>query len=129
MRPMNSRRLYAVVLLVAVAIFQARVALAACVNVDAPSHAGAVCCAVDPAQSALEAATERPLLCGTHCLKSRGVSDADPNELLAAKLTVPAARPAAGLTLRVDRSYLPLSLSAAHPPHTRLIYVLQRLLI
>jgi hypothetical protein len=126
---MNNRRLCALVLLAAFALLQARVALAGCLNDAAPIGAGMSCCAAQaPAESVSHTPADLALVCEAHCLRPYAVQTVEPDQLL---VSTPAFSRPSTPRPRMDLSGvpLPLVLAAAHPAHTHLIYVLQRLLI
>ena len=83
-------------------------------------------------QDVSNAPDAQALMCADHCLKPYAAKDSDSHSPIAAGLQV--SGPAGPLPVE-SRAYLPLDVRAqftvsdAHPPHTRLIYLLQRLLI
>jgi hypothetical protein len=131
---MTNRRLYAIVLLAALALLQARLAFAGCFmpeSATAPAMAG--CCLDHMSPDSDPHAVDEPAMaCAQHCLESsRTAGDPDVSLLVGSELAVPSSPP-----LLRSALYPPSSSSlrlagndTAHPPHTRLVYVLQRLLI
>ena len=129
---MKNKRVYAIVLLIALAMLQVRVAFAGCLaGPQVASASGAACCDEgDMPQDMSNAPDAQALMCAEHCLKPYAAKDAD--SPVAGGLQVSGPAGPLGVEPKV---YLPLDVRAqfavsdAHPPHTRLIYVLQRLLI
>ena len=129
---MKNRRHYAILLLVALALLQARVAVAGCFN---PQCATAQACAGCCFGYALPEDTPPALgqfFCAQHCLQSSNAADpADIRLLVGSDPTVPSFAPPLRPSI-----YPPLSASLrlagseiARPSHTDLLYILQRLLI
>lgn len=132
---MKNRRLYAIVLFAALALVQARVAFAGCFGPEpATSPAAAACCLEstlsDGAQPVLE---EMQMVCTQHhCFDPSSIAnDVGISMLVGSEVATPSSPPLLRSSL-----YPPLAASlrltrseSAHPPHTRLVYVLQRLLI
>lgn len=131
---MKNRRLYAILLLAALALLQARVAFAGCFSPErAMTQAATGCCTEHGLPDGASHGLDEPgMTCASHCVKSSDTTnDPDTLTLAGAELVVSppppllrsALYPPSAASLRLAHN------EAAHPPHTSLIYVLQRLLI
>jgi hypothetical protein len=131
---MKNRRLYAIVLLAALALLQARAAFAGCLDPERTVTQAAAGCCLEHAlpERALPQLDEAGMVCVSHCLQSsNSANEPDIHVLVASELAVPSSPP-----LLRSAHYPPSSASlrlfvsaASHPAHTPLVYVLQRLLI
>ena len=130
----KNRRLCAIVLLAALALLQVRVAFAACLNGERmPAQPAAECCLEHALpDGASQMIDEAGMECVPHCVKS-AITSNDPDVRMLAASEFALASSAALLRSKFyaasDASLQLAGAEAAHPPHTRLIYVLQRLLI
>lgn len=131
---MKNRRLYAMFLLVALALLQARAAFAGCLDPErATSQAASGCCFEHALpEGTLPALDQTGMVCAQHCLQSSNSADAtDVRLLVGSEPILPFSSP----PLR-SAFYPPLSASLglagseiARPSPTDLLYILQRLLI
>lgn len=131
---MKIRRRYAFLLLAVLALLQVRVAFAACLNSERMSgRASAACCLEDMRSEAMMATMDQDgMVCAPQCLTPSNTADhPDLRMLVGAEVALPAAA-----QLLRSQLYPPLGAALQHtareavrPPHTRLIYVFQRLLI
>jgi hypothetical protein len=131
---MKNRRLYAIVLLAALALLQARVAFAGCLDAErATTQAAAGCCFEHALPDGASHGLDEPgIICALHCVKSSTTANvSDIPALVGSELAVPSSPPMlrSALYPPSDASMRLAAGDAAHPTPTRLIYVLQRLLI
>lgn len=131
---MRNRRLYAIVLLAALALLQARLAFAGCMDAERANMQAAAGCCIEHAipDGTSQGMDEAGAVCVPHCLEtSNNASDPEIRLAIGSELAAPSAPPllrsplypSSSAALRLAGS------AAAHPPHTSLVYVLQRLLI
>ena len=122
---MKSSRRLALFLLIAFAVLQLRVALAACVTDEPPAKAVA---ATKEAASAVPTADADQLPCSNHDVTAPAAGTSD--QALPSVGTAASVSAAASLyrTAFYEPPLLP-PLAPAHPSHKHLIYVLNRLLI
>ena len=131
---MKNARLYAIVLLAALALLQARVAFAGCADAERAAIQGAAGCCLEHAipDGVSHEGDEAGITCAPHCAEpSNTASNPEIRFLVGFELAVPSSPPLLRSTLYPPSTGSQrLSASgAAHPPHTRLVYALQRLLI
>ncbi len=128
---MKNKRFYAIVLLAALAFLQVHVAFAACV-MAALSAAGslAACCdGHEPTAKASQPVESAAPPCAIEdCIQSDAVQ-VDQRALLNTQLPDFDPAPAPAGFSGPFEAPLRVSMTPAHPAHTSLIYVLQRLLI
>ena len=127
---MTNKRLCTIVLLAALALLQARLAFAGCfVPEHSTAHVTAGCC---PDHAAPDGDFETAITCAARCLEtSNTASERDLRLLASSESDIPSSP-----QIRRSALYPPSAASlrltggvASHRPHSRLIYVLQRLLI
>jgi hypothetical protein len=131
---MKNRRLCAIVLLAALTLLQVRVAFAACLNEERITGQPAVGCCLEHAlaEGPAQMMDEAGVACAPQCVKSStSANDSDVRMLTGSKLALPPPAPLfrSKLYPPSDPSLQLAAADAVHPPHTSLIYVLQRLLI
>ena len=132
---MKNKRLYAIVLLVALALLQVRVAFAACEfgQQNAVESIGAAPCGEPQATGCAMSAMDdmAALSCApSACLDQYAAQEPDHSTPLSPGFSALAHAPrAASFTAYRNDAPLRAAVTPAHAAHTRLIYVLQRLLI
>lgn len=131
---MKNQRLYAFLLLLALALLQVRVAFAACLNGERMTgQAAAGCCLEHALPDGLSPTMdEGGVVCAPQCVKpSNSANDPDSRMLVGAELALPSPVPLLRSQLYPpsDAALRLRAAEAVRPPHTSLIYVLQRLLI
>jgi hypothetical protein len=129
----KNRRLYAILLLAALALLQIRVAVAACA-MTAQTEAGSLSACCDGHESTANAAQPvgdaRSGCAMQNCAQPNNATKADERALLGPHLPEFAHAPGlAAFSALPSDGRLHLSVAPAHTAHTALIYVLQRLLI
>lgn len=135
---MKNKRLYAIILLAALTLLQMRVTFAACDTgaqqpVDSSAAAPCVAAPCDHAaiDIAMPAAGDVALVCPpSACVEQYAAQAANHSTLLDPGFSALAQAPPSGpFSSYVSDAHLHASVTPGHPAHTRLIYVLQRLLI
>lgn len=130
--PVKNRRLSAVLLLAAFALLQVRVAFAACEMAPQNSvESVAACCVDHDSTMGMQPVDQMAPACvGVTCAGQMSMPQADLSALRNPQTPSFAHSPrsAAVVELTFDAP-LRVSVSQAHPAHTSLIYVLQRLII
>ena len=131
---MKNRRLYAIILLAALALLQVRVAFAACdvASQKALDSIGAAPCgAHHGTENAMPSVDDRAVSCALpDCVAMVAPQESDYSTLLGSGFSGFAhAPPPAAYSAYSSDACLHTSVTPAHGVHTRLIYVLQRLLI
>jgi hypothetical protein len=130
---MRNKRLQAIILLAVLALLQVRVAFAACDfgPRGAMDSAAAVSCGDHEAPGhSVPVADEVAISCTpSMCLKMYAAQGDDAPLLGSASLSFAHTPPPLSVTAHSDAVRVRASTTPAHPAHTRLIYVLQRLLI
>ena len=131
---MKDRRLYAIILLAALALLQVRVAFAACdVAPQKALHSigAAPCGEHQGTENAMPSVDDIAVSCAlSDCVAMVAPQESDYSTLLGSGFSALAhAPPPAACSAYSSDASLHASVTPAHGVHTRLIYVLQRLLI
>ena len=132
LRAAKNRRFYAIILLAALALLQVRLAFGACEMGASSRVAAAACCDEAEADGGMGVRVDvTGITCpAAACADQVVAPQADASVLLSAQIPsfapapppFPHYRPSSDALLRI-------AAADGHPPHTPLIYVLQRLLI
>ena len=128
--PVKNKRFCAIFLLAVLALLQVRVALAACTIAQPASGPTSVCCDMQGATAKQMAPMHDAACAIENCFESATAQAADHRALASSQgPQLPGAVALTAPSAPVPATSFRISLAAAHPPHTPLIYVLQRLLI